>query len=206
MTARRPPSFLPDFVREALDADDPASERATFDVLGAIGMASLVAEAEPAGRQRLLDAVRSGPARYAPFYAKLERFFDLERDAIVRLLGRTGSDASWISGPMPGIFLFDVDGGPALGEADAGLVRLPAGLVLPHTHLGDERVLVLEGAYRDESGRLYRPGDLHEMAAGTSHCITVLPEGPLLQAIILADRVIIPSPDGGPDLVIGGHS
>jgi putative transcriptional regulator len=84
-------------------------------------------------------------------------------------------------------------GGARVAGADNGLVRLAAGARFPrHTHLGSERVLVLEGGYRDEpSGHLYWPGDLQEMPAGSAHSYVALPERELLLAVSVVSGVEI---------------
>ncbi len=75
------------------------------------------------------------------------------------LLSSLSDAARWEPGPLPGSSLFHLDGGPRIATADAGFVRLPAGLEFPvHRHLGSERVLLLEGSYRDSDGKHWGPG------------------------------------------------
>ena len=45
-----------------------------------------------------------------------------------------------------------------------------------HRHGGDEAALVLQGAYRDESGRV-GPGEVSRRPKGSAHSIEILPEG-----------------------------
>ena len=54
-----------------------------------------------------------------------------------------------------------------------------------HRHLGEERVLVVSGSYREDTGQLYQPGDLHIMQADTNHAYTVGPEGCMLALVTL---------------------
>jgi anti-sigma factor ChrR (cupin superfamily) len=84
-----------------------------------------------------------------------------------------------------------LQGGPRVSGADNGLVRIAAGAAFPpHRHLGCERVLVLQGGYRDEpSGQIYRAGDWHEMEAGSSHTYVALPDRDLLLAVSLVGGV-----------------
>jgi anti-sigma factor ChrR (cupin superfamily) len=65
------------------------------------------------------------------------------------------------------------------------LVRIQAGARFPmHRHVGPERVLVLQGSYREEpGGRVYGPSDWHEMATGSSHAYLALPGQTLLLAV-----------------------
>jgi hypothetical protein len=144
----------------------------------------------PALRSRLLAAATTGPMRHAPFFDELARLFDLGVDAVVRILERAGSDAEWEPGPHPAVRLFHLEPGPSLATADAGFVRMPASFEWPaHRHTAVERVLILEGGYRDSEGRIYRPGDIHEMGPETEHSFTTLPESPLLLALVLHGKI-----------------
>ena len=45
----------------------------------------------------------------------------------------------------------------------------------PHTHLGDEAVLVIQGYYVDDvSGQEYGPGDVARLPGGSAHSFSVL--------------------------------
>jgi quercetin dioxygenase-like cupin family protein len=144
----------------------------------------------PALKGRLLAAATTGPMRHAPFFDELARLFDLGVDAVVRILESAGSESRWEPGPHPAIRLFHLEPGPALAGADAGFVRMPASFEWPsHRHTGTERVLILEGAYRETGGRIYRAGDIHEMGPNTEHGFTVLPDSPLLLALVLYGEI-----------------
>lgn len=70
------------------------------------------------------------------------------------LLARHDPDAIAWSTPIPGVRTIRL---PATG---ARLIRLRGGDVLPaHGHVGEERTLVLRGAFEDEHGK-YEPGDM----------------------------------------------
>jgi hypothetical protein len=152
---------------------------------------SLPREAPSAAlRSRLLAAATTGPMRHAPFFDELARLFDLGVDAVVRILERAGSDSEWEPGPHPAVRLFHLQPGPSLAAADAGFVRMPASFEWPaHRHTAVERVLILEGGYRESGGRMYRPGDIHEMGPGTEHSFTTLPDSPLLLALVLHGKI-----------------
>ena len=45
----------------------------------------------------------------------------------------------------------------------------PGQTTLPHTHVGDEEFLLIEGDLRDHDGFEYRPGDLVCLRSGTAH-------------------------------------
>jgi quercetin dioxygenase-like cupin family protein len=135
-------------------------------------------------RERLLASVARPRLRYAPLFGALSELFDLADSALAELFERAADPRAWTPSALPATELLHVQGGPRVALADNGLLRLQAGARFPtHRHLGAERVLVLAGSYRDEqSGRVYGPGDWHEMAAGSSHAYVALPEHTLLLA------------------------
>ena len=144
--------------------------------------------AEPAPsplRERLLASVGRPELRFAPLYAALGELFDLDAQRLAALFTRAAAPAAWTRVPIPDTLLLHLDGGPRVAGADNGLVKLRAGARFPrHRHLGDERVLVLDGSYVDEpSGRIYRAGDLHEMREGTAHAYVASAERDLLLAV-----------------------
>lgn len=180
---------LPEFVGEAIEVEQgslPGDPRELESVLVALAV-SVGVEAPPETlKARLIAAATTGPTRYAPLFDDLARLFDLGVDAVVRLLERADSESEWEPGPHPSIRLFHLQPGPSLASADAGFVRMPAGFEWPgHRHSAAEKVLILEGGYRDNGGHLYRAGDIHEMAAATEHSFVVLPDTPLVFAVVL---------------------
>lgn len=142
-------------------------------------------------RQKLLGSVQRPRLRYAPLFGKLSQLFDLGDLELAALFERAGQDSAWTATPIPGVSLLHLQGGPLVAHADNGLVSVAPGVRFPtHRHLGSERVLVLEGGYADEhSGRVYAPGDWHEMAEGTVHAYTALTERRLLFAVSLVNGV-----------------
>jgi len=176
-------SELPELLREAALDDRDAT---------ALGEA-LSALAEPPKappqllRERLLATVARPRLRFAPLFGALSELFDLSDTDLAALFERAALPEAWVPSAVPGTQLLHLAGGPRVAAADNGLVRVEAGARFPrHRHLGHERVLVLEGGYRDEpSGALYLPGDWHEMPADTSHSYTALRERPLLLAVSL---------------------
>jgi quercetin dioxygenase-like cupin family protein len=165
----------------------------TNDDVAAV-LADLVSPIGPAPqllRERLLASIARPRLRYAPLYGKLTDLFDLGDTALADLFERAASAEEWSVSQVPATELLHLQGGPRVASADNGLVRIQAGARFPtHRHLGRERVLVLEGAYRDEpSGRMYGAGDVHEMDAGTSHAYVALSERPLLLAVSLLSGV-----------------
>ena len=181
---------LPSFVREALGDDEGRSDETLAREVdrALVALATALPAEVPAGsvRTRLLTAATAGPMRYAPFFERLARLFDLSRDSIVGVLLKAASESEWEPGPHPSVRVLHFQGGPAVAGADTGLVRMPADFVWPsHRHNGVERALILEGEYVESGGRLYRAGDIHEMGPGSVHSFTVPPGSPLLLAVSL---------------------
>jgi hypothetical protein len=135
-------------------------------------------------RERLLATVARPRLRYAPLFGALSELFDLGDSALADLFERAADPRAWTPSRVPATELLHLQGGPRVAAADNGLVRIQGGARFPmHRHQGPERVLVLEGSYRDEpSGRVYGPGDWHEMATGSSHAYLALPAHTLLLA------------------------
>jgi hypothetical protein len=179
---------LPQFVREAMDADGPreALARELGRAMDAMPLALPTEVPAQAARARLLAAATTGPTRHAPFFDRLARIFDLERDSIIRILERAASESEWEPGPHPSVRVLHFQGGPAVAGADTGLVRMPSDFTWPlHRHAGVERVLSLEGEYEEAGGALYRSGDIHEMGPRSEHSFRVTPGAPLLLAVAL---------------------
>jgi quercetin dioxygenase-like cupin family protein len=171
---------LPEFMREAGDGGvDPR----LLDALAELGPAF----AAPGSRlrARLLAEIARPGRRFAPLFDALSDLFDLGDQALAALFERAAAPSEWRSAPVPHVHLLHLQGGPRMATADNGLVRVAAGARFPpHKHLGQERVLVLAGGYTDEqSGCVYLPGDLHEMAAGSTHAYVALPARELLLAV-----------------------
>jgi quercetin dioxygenase-like cupin family protein len=136
------------------------------------------------------------------FLDRLIALFDLPEDQTRRHVdtlvdgAAVADDGEGWAELVPGCTFLDFDGGPALGEAHAGLIRLQPGAVFPaHRHVGEERVLMLQGRVRDEHGNEYRAGDLIVMADGTEHEITVVGD----QEAIYAAVVVAMEFTGGDD-------
>jgi hypothetical protein len=179
MTKRSQPE-LPAFAREVgLGGSDAALARALAE-LGAAPSAP-----PQLLRERLLANVARPRLRYAPLFGALAELFDLNDSALADLFERAADPSEWTPARVPATELFHLEGGPRVQAADNGLVRIQAGARFPmHRHVGPERVLVLQGSYREEpGGRVYGPSDRHEMATGSSHAYLALPGQTLLLAV-----------------------
>lgn len=162
------------------------------------GLVPALVDLVPAGRpapaalrERLMASIARPELRFAPLYGPLVDLFDLTDHALRDVFIRAAAPEAWAAAPVPDTWLFHLQGGPRVAGADNGLVKIRAGARFPrHTHLGRERVLVLEGSYReDPSGRLYQAGDLHEMPEGSVHAYVASPERDLLLAVSLVRGV-----------------
>jgi len=204
---------LPSFVREAMLDEDESSCRQQRDVQrrealwqSSVGDAehsllaledtfSDVVEVEAAhvrlpdsmltqAPARLKRFVVGPPHRYAPFFTRAAELFDLSEDEVIVELTRLQNPRTWKWSGLPGVSMLIVRGGPAL----AGMARLfrinPGGHFPRHHHLGDERVLVLEGSYEDSRGMVHRAGELREWPAGTDHYLKVEGTAPCILACV----------------------
>jgi quercetin dioxygenase-like cupin family protein len=176
-----PPEFL-----EELEDELTLEDRAALGEL-----IRLVEPSAPpsAAATRLLRGVEELPLRYAPFFERLAELWDLPVDGVVAVLERARSPEAFRKTALPGLRLLDVEGGERVRGADLHLVRFSPGMRFPrHRHPGDEALFVLEGSYRDSSGRVVRPGDLHEMAAGSEHGFVVARGEPCFAASVQRGR------------------
>ncbi len=153
--------------------------------LGELVPATATAAAPAALRERLMASIARPELRFAPLHGALSDLFDLSDDALRALFVRAAAEEAWTPAPLPDAWLFHLQGGPRAAGADNGLVRIRAGARFPrHTHLGRERVLVLDGSYTEEpGGRVFRAGDRHEMPEGSAHAYVASSERDLLLAV-----------------------
>jgi anti-sigma factor ChrR (cupin superfamily) len=78
--------------------------------------------------------------------------------------------SQWEPGPVEGVTLFHLKGGPGTEAADVGLVRFPVGLHFPpHTHGVREDYAVLQGEILDSRGHTERAGDVVHNDHTVSH-------------------------------------
>jgi len=141
------------------------------------GLPSL--ERSPGARARLVEAL-AGPHRFLPFFLQLARRLDLTVGAVCRLLARIDDPAAWEASPLPWVKLIHFQGGPRLAGADAGFVRVGAGMPFPrHSHQGPEMSFILEGRMI-EPERTYLPGDAVEVTPDVVHAYVVGPESDMV--------------------------
>jgi putative transcriptional regulator len=145
----------------------------------------------PALRERVLASVNP-ESRFEGFVERVARLFDLP-EARAREILRTAdqiASPTWVGIPIPGVQLMHLEGGPQRVGHDCGLVHVAAGASFPkHRHLGLEWNLVLSGAAEEDSGCLWLPGDLLLRGPETCHGYRVLPDQPVLFAVVLEARI-----------------
>ena len=163
-----------DFAREALEGTDPAEARELLELMHRLPEA-LPSLARPEGlRARLLVETSRAPERYAPFTRTLSELYDLSRDEVRALLARSADARAWKRSGLPGIKKLSVKAGPSCRGAQTYLVKFGAGERFPeHVHAGRETVLLMSGAYTEDSGKRYETGDLHVSEPGTAHAFTI---------------------------------
>ncbi|MGC4092823.1 MAG: cupin domain-containing protein [Polyangiaceae bacterium] len=180
MSEREPE--LPEFLSEAC-ADDVGA-RATAGRL-ASDLPQLLRPLPALGRARLLSAVERLPLRYAPFFERIGELWDLPPSHVEALLARAEEPSVWRKPGLPGVRVVDVEGGERVRKARVTLAQFAPGLRFPsHRHPGPEALLVLEGRYEDQRGRVVNPGDLHCMQPGSEHWFRVGREAPCVAASV----------------------
>jgi predicted ChrR family anti-sigma factor len=164
----------PEFVREALEGSDPIEQRALLEVVHRLPEALPTRAGLGALRDRLLSETSRAPERYAPFTRTLSELYDLPRDDVRALLARSADPKAWRWSGLPGIEKLPVTPGASRRGAQTYLVKFRAGVRFPeHHHDGLESVLLLSGAYTEDTGKRYVTGDIHLMEPGTAHAFTI---------------------------------
>lgn len=191
-----PDDLLADYVLGTLSAGDRArvdealkqspalveSLRVLEDAMRLVGV-GLEAPKRPWSR---VEASLAGGRRFDHLLPKLAELFDLDEASARQLADAIDGDEGWDEGPAPGTFLLPVAAGPRCEGFMTVLLRLAPGAQFPlHAHADRERVLLLEGGYRDDqSGAEFWRGELDVRETGTSHSFTALEGVPCLCASV----------------------
>lgn len=135
-----------------------------------------------AGAERLQVAVSGLPLRYAPFFGRLAGLWGISEATVRSELSRARDARSWRRTPLPGLQTFELEA--TRSGARARLLRFAPGSRFPsHRHRGEERLLVLEGAFVDGTGATTRAGDARTMAPGSEHELIITGEGRCVAAV-----------------------
>lgn len=189
---------LPQFVRDALEGEGSAQAELAADVtevertLGALleaGWSERSGASSAPSFARLEAVISQLPLRYAPFFARAAELFDLPEEAVALELAGLKEPSVWRFAGWPGVHQVPVVGGPRVAAAETLFVRFAPGVYFPgHRHTGLERVLVLEGSYKDSNGLEHRAGELREWAPGTGHAFRVDKREPCIFASVVFGR------------------
>jgi quercetin dioxygenase-like cupin family protein len=135
-------------------------------------------------RQRLVQRA-GGVDRFLPFLDRASELFDLPERETEDHLHSIDRPDDW-DDLSPGVRFRDFDGGEKLGEAHAGLIRVAAGAVFPHhTHVGSERILVLQGVVEDQHGTRWRAGDIIDSPDGSGHEMRTIGDKEVIYAAVV---------------------
>lgn len=182
-------------IRDAFGEKDAVEARASLESFAALAALAPPATPSFALRARLMEAA----AR--PRYAYLHRaaaLLDLGIEAVRALLDSLDDERVFAPTEVPGVRIFDIAGGPAVAGAVIGFIRVEPGAHFPHhSHVGREEVLVLQGAFRDLSGHVFRAGDFAPLPAGSAHEFDALP-GEVLVYLGIVHEAVDFSSWGGP--------
>jgi putative transcriptional regulator len=138
-------------------------------------------------------AAAESRGRLAAFSTQIAALFEVPLDKARALLDAVDAEEAWEPGPVDGIQLLHLKGGPALAAADTGFVRFPAGMAWPlHRHVGLEKMLILEGGIVDDEGREWRAGSELQMPPGSQHSFTILPERDCISAVVVHEGIEMP--------------
>ena len=155
--------------------------------------ATALASPEVAPSPRLRETILAslGPAtRFEGLRERLSTFLDLSakstRELVAEIAHVARRDGPWEDDQVPGLRLLHFDGGVRVAEAHCGLVHIePGTLYPPHRHRGDEWAFILQGCAEEDSGAVWRPGDLVHQPAGSTHAFRVVGNEPFVFAVVL---------------------
>lgn len=144
----------------------------------------------------LADRIRTSSEsehRWPDLIATVRELGDLGEDVAADLLRAIDGGERWSLGPNDDVQLLHFDGGPRVANSVTGFVRIAPGGEFPdHEHVGDEVVLVMQGAFRDElDGRTHGRGAVVRMGAGSAHRLRAVGPLPLVYMAVIEGGVRI---------------
>jgi len=169
-----------------------AESKALLETTSSLAGALVPRSPSPTIRARIFAAIRANGRLHA-HAERVARFFDFAVDKARALLDSIDEPAAWDPGPVPDVALMHFNAGAKLAQADTGLVRFPKGIAWPlHKHIGDEYMLIIEGAIREDDGTLHGPGSVLFRPAGSAHAFDVMPEVDCVSGVILYEGIEMP--------------
>ena len=154
------------------------------EAVSALALALDPVASPPDGRERLLGAACGG--RVERFAGEVAELIDVPLARARELLDAIDTPDPWLPGMTPAVQFYHLPPGPAVQASLVGFLRVTAGESFPrHRHLGEERVLVLQGALREEDGTIRRRGELVVSADASEHAFAALPGPDLVFLVVL---------------------
>ncbi len=142
-------------------------------------------------RQRIMQSIAQG-GRLHRFADALSDALDVSVERAKALLDRVDDLTEFVPSLPPQATIFHVEGGPRVAAAITGFIRMAPGSVFPpHTHEGDELVLVVQGRLREDDGTEAGPGEIRRRPPGSTHSFEVLPGPDLVYLAVLFDGLRI---------------
>lgn len=193
--------LLPEFVlgalalpeMEAVEAHLPGCAYCRAELLSLQdGLLALVEDlprlSVPAPATNKLFQLVEGPYRYDPFIDTISGFFEISSERSERYLRGLRQTEGWVPGPAERIWVLPVEPGKRWSDAKAltAFVRLEPGVRFPrHRHInGEERVFLVDGAYRDESGEVVKRGEYVALPDDHTHDLVAIGDSICIGAVI----------------------
>lgn len=169
------------------DLLDPADPDRLADLEAAAALALLLPPAPARGglRARLFASV-DHLERFSSFAPRLGELLDIPANDARLALHAFEHPQEMPPAPIPGMRCVPLPLGPRVSNGSAILAAFDPGAGVPlHRHFGEEHVLVFQGAFETDDGRVIRAGEELRSTPGSSHAIAlILPGEPCLCAII----------------------
>lgn len=181
------------------DQPDDGNEHVDNELFAELTRAVEPVEPSPALRTSIMDSLVAG-ARFMRFSERVAGLIDRSVEHAEDLLAAIDYAPNWEPSPLGHIDLLHIDGGPATDGAIVGFIRLQPGTEFPdHEHLGEEKVLVLQGSFTDDDGHTYEPGDLVVEQGGSEHGFRAGDGPPLIYLVVADEGIKVLGMTVGPD-------
>jgi hypothetical protein len=161
------------------------------DALTLLADGLTTAPASATARSKFMQEIE-GRRRYAPFTKRVAAIFDLDETAAALALEKIVDDGAWRPGPIPGLRISPLRPGPRRNGWMTTFIAGDPGARFPlHRHLGEEIVLVMQGAFRENDGTLAAPGETVLKAASSTHDFVIVGEAPCVCAYAIEQGFVL---------------
>lgn len=169
--------------------DDPTLRRRIGEIEALVhsaATAEVTSPVTPVPVERLwkrLDAV----SRFEPLVPTVAALLRVDEASARAELDALDAPGGWREGVLPGTTMKTVE----TDEPDMGILwlKMPPGMAFPeHEHLGEETVLVVQGRYLDDEGRLHPPGSVLREGPDTAHGFQIAADGPEFICLAIVHR------------------